>query len=201
MVRKAAVQGSAGLADDDAVHHLTLALTDENPAVRIAAAEALGESKREDVLEPLLLVARDPDPWVRSAGLKSLGMIGGRPVLAELENALATESGVVKLAALDALGRLESDKSIALVRAALQSSDCDVAAFAFRILAERDDPWLDEQGELLFTHSHWGMRSAFAELLAKRHGRNAVPSLERALKSESDDLVKARIAEILDALR
>ncbi len=201
MVRKAAVQGSAGLADDDAVHHLTLALTDENPAVRIAAAEALGESKREDVLEPLLLVARDPDPWVRSAGLKSLGMIGGRPVLAELENALKTESGVVKLAALEALGRLESEKSFALIREALKSSDCDVAAFAFRILAEQDDPWLDEQGDLLFTHSHWGIRSAFAELLAKRRGRNAVPSLERALKTESDDLVKARIAEILDALR
>ncbi|MEA5112812.1 MAG: HEAT repeat domain-containing protein [Geobacteraceae bacterium] len=201
LVRKAAVQGSAGLADDDAVHHLTLALTDENPAVRIAAAEALGESKRGDVLEPLLLVARDPDPWVRSAGLKSLGKIGGRPVLAELENALKTESGVVTLAALDALGRLDSEQSIALIRETLKSSDCDVAAFALRILAEQDDPWLDEQGDLLFTHPHWGIRSAFAGILAKRHGRNAVPSLERALQTESDDLVKARIAEILDTLR
>jgi HEAT repeat protein len=201
LVRKAAVEGFAGLADDDAVHHLTLALTDENPAVRIAAAEALGESKREDVLGSLLLVARDPDPWVRSAGLRSLGKIGGRQALAELENALKTGSGLVTLAALDALGNLDCERSIALIREALKSSDWDVAAAALRILAEQDDPWLDEQGELLFTHPHWGIRSAFAEIFARRHGRNAVPGLERALQTESDDLVKARIVEILGTLR
>jgi len=37
--------------------------------------------------------------------------------------------------------------------------------------------------------------------LRSGHGQHAVPSLERALQSESDDLVKARIAGILDALR
>lgn len=201
LVRKAAVQGFTGLTDDDAVHHLTLALTDENPEVRIGAAEALGESGRKDVLEPLLLVSRDPDPWVRSAGLRSLGKIGGRPVLAELENAMKTESGLVKLAALDALGHFNSEQSQALIRETLKGGDCDVAAAALMILDEQDDPWLDEQSELLFSHPHWGIRSAFAGILAKRHGQNAVPSLERALQTESDDLVKARIAGILDTLR
>lgn len=200
-VRKAAVEGCAGLADDGAVHHLTLALTDENPEVRIAAAEALGESKRDDVLEPLLLVARDPDPWVRSAGLRSLGRIGGKQVLDELENALEEGRGLVTLAALDALGNLNGERSRNLIREALRSSDCDVASAAFRILAEQDDPWLDEQGGMLCSHPHWGIRSAFAELLARRHGRNAVPGLERALRNENDELVKARIAQLLETLR
>lgn len=201
LVRKTAVQGFTGLADDDAVHHLTLALTDENPEVRIAAAEALGESGRPDVLEQLLLVARDPDPWVRSAGLRSLGKTGGRRALCELENALKAESGLVMLAALEALGHLESEHARALIRETLTGGDCDVAATALGILAEQDDPWLDEQRDVLLTHPHWGIRSAFAGILAKRHGQQAVPSLERALRSESDDLVKARIAGILDALR
>jgi HEAT repeat protein len=201
LVRKAAVQGFTGLVDDDAVHHLTLALTDENPEVRIAAAEALGESGRPDVLEQLLLVARDPDPWVRGAGLRNLGKTGGRRALRELENALKSESGLVMLAALEALGHLESEHARALIRETLTDGDGDVAATALGILAEQDDPWLDEQRDVLLAHPHWGIRSAFADILAKRHGQHAVPSLERALQHESDDLVKARIAGILETLR
>jgi len=199
-VRKSAVQGMAALDCADAAHHLILSLTDENPEVRIAAATALGENCREEALEPLALVTSDEDPWVRCAAIRSLGRIGGPRALEVIEKSLRHADGLVSLAALDALSRIEGERSLELIRAAASSGDDEVVKAAIAILAERGDRWLDDHVEALLRHPHWDVRNAAVRFLGQRGGREAVDLLRRALGTEQDDLVRARIQDFLERL-
>lgn len=201
LVRRTAVQGMSQLEGEDAVHHLILSLTDEIPEVRIAAASALGETGGDDALQPLRLAARDEDSWVRCAALRSLGRIGGRQALDAIEESLDEADGLVSLAALDALARIEGERALELIRRATSSRDDEVVKTAISILAERGDGWLDQRAEELLRHPHWDVRNAVVRFLADRQGDRAIPLLRHALETESDDLVRGRIVEILERVR
>jgi HEAT repeat protein len=60
-----------------AVRGLVQALTDKDPAVRRAAADALGQIAPDPELavKPLLIAAGDGDEWVRGSALTALGLI------------------------------------------------------------------------------------------------------------------------------
>lgn len=201
LVRRTAVQGLARLGGDDAVHHLTLALTDENPGVRIAAAATLGETCSQNAVEPLVLVMVDPDPWVRCAALRSLGKIGGDIALAAIESALDEADGLVSLAALDALRHFDTEKSRQLARRVTAASNSDLVKSAIELLAELEDPWLDEHWQEFLLHPHWDVRNSIVRFLAEKQGQEALPLLRRALETETDDLVRGRIVEILKRYR
>ncbi|MDD2335416.1 MAG: HEAT repeat domain-containing protein [Geobacteraceae bacterium] len=198
LVRRTAVQGLARLGGDDVVHHLTMALTDENSGVRIAAASTLGETGKQNAVEPLVLVMADPDPWVRCAALRSLGRIGGDIALAAIESALDETDGLVSLAALDALRHFDTDRSRQLARRATASCNSDVVKSAIELLAELEDPWLDDQWEKFLHHPHWDVRITVVRYLAEKQGQEALPLLRRSLETETDDLVRGRIFEILE---
>jgi len=201
LVRRTAVQGLARLGGDDAVHHLTMALTDENSGVRIAAASTLGETGTQNAVEPLVLVMGDPDPWVRYAALRSLGGLGGDVALAAIESALVEADGLVSLAALDALRHFDTDSSRQLARRATAASNSDVVKSALELLAELEDPWLDEHWQEFLHHPHWDVRITVVRYLAGKLGQEALPLLQAALETETDDLVRGRIAEILERYR
>jgi HEAT repeat protein len=198
LVRRTAVQGLARLGGDDAVHHLALALTDEIPGVRIAAASSLGETGKQIAVEPLVLVMADPDPWVRCAAIRSLGRIGGDIPLAAIENALDEEDGLVSLAALDALRSFDTDRSRQFARRATTSGNGDVVKAAIELLAEREDPWLVEHWNEFLRHPHWDVRNTVVRCVAEKLGQEALPLLREALETETDDLVRGRIVEILE---
>lgn len=201
LVRRAAVQGLARLGGEDAVHHLTMALTDENSGVRIAAASTLGETGVQDAVDPLVLVMSDPDPWVRCAALRSLGKIGGDIALVAIESALDEADGLISLAALDALRNFDTDRSRLLARRATAASNSDVVKSAIELLAELADPWLDEHWQEFLHHSHWEVRNTVVSYLFEKQGRESLSLLRIALETETDDLVRGRIVEILDRYR
>ncbi|MGA7827823.1 MAG: HEAT repeat domain-containing protein [Geobacteraceae bacterium] len=201
LVRRAAVQGLARLGGDDAVSHLTMALTDENSGVRIAAASTLGETGEQSAVQPLILVMEDPDPWVRCAALRSLGRIGGDIALIAIEGALDEADGLVSLAALDALRNFDTDRSRQLARRATASGNSDVVKSSIELLAELEDPWLDEHWQKFLNHPHWDVRNTVVCYLAEKQGQESLPLLRKALKTEVDDLVRGRIIEILEKYR
>lgn len=201
LVRRTAVQGMVRLGDGDAAHLLTMALTDENAGVRIAAASSLGEIGRQESVPALVLVVADPDPWVRCAALRSLGKIGGDVAFSAIERAFDGADGLVSLAALDALRGFNDDRSRELARQATTNNDGDVVKAAIEILAEAGDPWLADHIEEFLCHPHWDVRNTAIRYLAETCGRESLPLLRAALDRETDDLVKSRIADILERFR
>lgn len=201
LVRRAAVQNLARLGGVDAVHHLTMALTDENAGVRIAAASTLGETGQQSAVEPLILIMADPDPWVRCAALRSLGKIGGDIALVAIEGALDEADGLISLAALDALKHFDTERSRQLARRATTAGNGDVVKSAIELLAELEDPWLDEHWQEFLQHPHWEVRNMVVRYLAEKRGQESLPLLRKALETEADDLVRSRIVEILERYR
>ena len=197
-VRKAAVDSLAELKSPVAVPHLVMALADEDADVRIAAAGALGEIGGDNVLEPLFLALKDEDPWVKCAALKSLGKLGSDRALAEIVETLEHGEGLVVISALETVAEIGGEKVSELVKKGLGNPDEEVVKAAIEILSRDGDGWLDEYGDKLLAHPHWDVRRSVIMAMAAHRGERALPRLRSVLETESDDLVKETITEIMD---
>ncbi len=198
-VRSAAVAALATLKSSATVSHLVMALVDEESDVRIAAANALAEIGGAEALEPLLLAARDEDPWVQCTALKGIGRIGSETALPAIMEILADADGLVLMTALECLAEIGGAEACALVRKALDNSDEDVIKTAIDILANgTEDGWLLEYADKLLAHPNWDVRSTFIRAFVSRLGEQSLPRLRVALETESDDLVRGQIKDILD---
>ncbi len=197
LVRRDAVSALAGLRLPETAGHFVKALMDEEPDVRIAAAGALGELGKEDQLESLLLALQDEDPWVQCTVLKSLGKIGGERALSAVVGSMEGADGLVMISALEALASIGGEGALEHVRRTLENPDEEVVKAAIEILAGSDVSSLLACREKILAHPHWDVRSAFVRALAARLGDQAVPYLQQALETESDDLVKGQIRETM----
>ncbi len=199
MVRKGAVNALAGLKREPSVGHLVMALVDEEADVRIAAAGALGEIGGEEVLDPLLLALKDEDPWVRCAALKSLGKIRHEGAKATIMELLATSAeGLVTISALEALARIGGEGVLEQVKKSLSDPDEERVKAAIDILSRMEGDWLDEYREKLLSHPHWDVRRSFINAMVAGLGEKALPYLQPALDTETDDLVREQLLEIMD---
>jgi hypothetical protein len=68
--------GAGGPAPDDVLATVRSALTDPNPAVRRAAARALGRCGAKGDVETLQRATDDPDPWTALEAVRSMGSLG-----------------------------------------------------------------------------------------------------------------------------
>lgn len=200
-VRKAAVSVLADLKDRRNVGHLLMALFDEDADVRAAAALALGEAGGEEVMDSLLLLLKDEDQLVQCAALKSIGRLGGDKAVRTVETMLSETSGAVMISAIEALAAIGGEKANDLLEKALQNPDEEVVKAAMDLLARKGGLWLEKHRSSLLGHPHWGVRKLFAKVMADLIGVNAVPYLQDALKSETDDLVRDQMLEIMERYR
>lgn len=181
--------------------HLALALSDEEPEVRLAAAHALSERGGAEVLGPLLLALNDADRWVQAAALKGLSSLGDPAALPGVTALLDQASGPVLIAALSTVAALGGAQALAPVEQALSHSDEEVVEAALRILSGFGGAWIAGHGEALLGHPHWMVRRSFVRVLGELGGAGAVELLDQALARESDPLVKGDISEALGRLR
>lgn len=201
-VRKTAVNSLAGLKKESCVGQLVMALVDEEANVRIAAVGALGEIGSADVLEPLLLAMKDEDPWVQCAALKSLGKLRHTGARRAIEELLATAAdGLVTISALETLAGIGGEGVSELVQKALAHPDEEVVKAAIDILSRQGGAWLDENRETLLAHPHWDVRRSFIKVMVADRGEAAIPYLRSALETETDDLVREQILDIMDRYR
>ena len=122
---------------------LRAALADREPAVRAAAAEALGACGEAGDAAALAAVAGDPDapaPVVLAA-LHALRALGTAPRALVVAAARHADPEVVKEAVL-AAARLPAPEGEGIVREAARSARWDVRQAAARAMAERGDPAL-----------------------------------------------------------
>ncbi|KDE56185.1 HEAT repeat domain-containing protein [Methanoculleus sp. MH98A] len=162
-IRAAAVAALRSLGAP-AVEFLIAALSDPHDAVRIAAAEGLGDIGDENGVDALILLTGDAGQDVRSAAAAALGQIGdaralealirlfgddypgvrsvaaktvavfGPDVLEPLEAALEEPVPVVRLTAARAIGIIGNPRSIPLLIRHLEDPAREVGVTAARVL-------------------------------------------------------------------
>lgn len=139
--------GADGPLRDDAVAALRAALGDAEPAVRAAAAEALGASGRVEVAGALAALASGDAPaQVAVAALHALAALGPPPVEVVAAAAAHADPEVVKEAVAVA-ARLPGPEAARIVRDAAASARWDVRRAAARAMLVRQDATLLDEAE------------------------------------------------------
>lgn len=140
LVRELACHGLRVLADVRAVAALSrTVLAEEEPLVRAAAAEALGEIGGEDAVGPLIRALRDADAAVRAAAARGLGVLQSSQAVAPVVGLLqADPSMTVRCSAIQALREMAS--GVEAIMAALQDASPQVRKAAADALEDFADP-------------------------------------------------------------
>jgi hypothetical protein len=137
---KTRLQEIEDLGDEDAAKALPKllgALADQDPRIRGAAAEALGEVGDVSAVDPLgKLLGSDADSDVREAAAEALGEIGSPAAVPALRDALKDAEEDVREAVVDALGAIGGSDAERVLRQALSDPDEDVRDAAAAALAK-----------------------------------------------------------------
>ncbi|MGB7441742.1 MAG: HEAT repeat domain-containing protein [Coleofasciculaceae cyanobacterium] len=102
-------------------------LSDSEPDVQAAAADALGALKLTEAFEELEQLYRQTPEWlVQFSIIATLGELGDPRSFSLLEEALNSDTELVKTAAISALGELGDTRAVALLIPFAESSDWQV---------------------------------------------------------------------------
>jgi HEAT repeat protein len=113
------------------------ALADDNPRIRLVAAEAWATVPAADIPERLVDLTRDPDASVRRAAIHALAQSGHPRTLEVAKNNLFDPQLEVHLAAIEALGHVDHPDAIELLLHEAESDGNLFRAAAISALAAR----------------------------------------------------------------
>lgn len=202
-MRAGALESLRDVSDAERVELASMALTDEDERVQVAALEALcrvrGQAEREDATRAVRLQLRADQESVRAAAARALADLGAielESVRDDVVGLLEDRSPRVVIAALRALAVLGPTNVVdeALDRA-LAHDDPEVVKEALRNLERRDDAAAVSKLAAGLEHAHWSVRLRAAELLGglANHVEAARVALTGHESDESDDLVRAAV--------
>jgi len=174
------------------------ALSSEDPAVIIAAAQVAASMKKKSHLSALLsIIAKDSVPTeVVDAALFAIGQIGEESALSDLEVALKGDQlGESNEEVLEAIGKIGGDKAKEIL---LSNRDLKgLAKGLFRLAAKGDaDVQVVERALSLVGSSEAETRLYAAHVLLRQNGIDLSPHLERmqeVIQSEKDGHVKGAL--------
>jgi len=138
LVRQAAIYGLGTLKRAEHSDLIQIALADEAPEVRIAAADALGALGSHDLLEALIAALSDTDVWVKCAVLRNIDHIDRGRLFPLLDALFARADGILMLTCLELLDKIGSPPAMVLVATALAHHDADVVEAAAALLERRE---------------------------------------------------------------
>ncbi len=98
-------------------------LSAEIPALRMAAANGLGELGESDAIPELVDRFSDPDPRVRARAARACGLIGDPRATDGLEGLLTDSKAVVRLEAAESLGRIGNRQALTALLSLYDDSD------------------------------------------------------------------------------
>ncbi len=191
------------------IQGLIKALAYKDPAIKIAAADALGPLGDPMAVEPLTVLVTDEDPGVRRAAVRALSARGGVRVVEPLITALQDRDPDVRTVAAQAvyrrmmtdpdqdarratataLGRIKAADAVESLLRATMDPDETVRVASVRALASIGDP--AAVGPLIVMLAHEQYR-------AKTSGRSSL-AVERATGQALDVLCDEKAVDALQA--
>jgi len=168
-------------------------LYSEDPRLRLAAVNALGESRNPLAVPDLLGALGDDDRETRLAILRAIGKIADPRALPRLLYILRHHpDSQMREAAAESLGQMDDARVIPGLIAALADKNETVHHTARRALVERGDQALARLAADL-QHPNWKVRQVAAQTLGEVGG---ITSLNALLSAIDDSDVDVRIATI-----
>jgi HEAT repeat protein len=192
-LRGAALRTLAITSGAGAVGTIALALTDEEPGVRKAAAESLARIG-QPAAETIISALGSAEGQLKASLARALGRVG-HPEAPEILKELCSGPAEVALAALSALGELDVRRDAGLETLVHAHHDSEVLKRALALLGPEVST-----GQLveLVAHEAWDVRLVVVDLLAaKRDEPAGREALAGRLESERDDLVRRAIERAL----
>lgn len=188
---------------------LILALQDESPKVRSAAAEALGSFPKDDnAFSALMKAAADPNVEVRRSTVLSLGRLGNGDATVEelLRQKLSDEDGMLRSNAVIALALMGKydDTVLPQIAESLGSRSEATAKAASRALASIGPEYPDKVLPLLMKALDDNESSAarFALPALRKMKKEAAPALPKvaAMFKGSDASMRSEVLDTVSAL-
>ena len=192
---KACVQCFSLLKTGDSIEFLILALTDEDPDIRVSSALSLGRIGGEGVFEPLSLVLSDSDDSVRGAVAKAFGILRDKRAVGPLISLLSDKNGLVVTASIESLGKIEGEEARSSLLKMLPSSDREIRRTAIEALSSFED--IEDALVPFLRDDDWATRMVVVEVLGKRAKGFIRNELERLLDTEEDPIVLKAVEESL----
>jgi HEAT repeat protein len=179
---------------------LLIALVDESPDVRIAAAEGLGMVGDESVLDALDHALEDEDSWVQCAALKSIAKISADGAINAVKRIFSRAEGLLMITCLELLDQMGGDSALDLVERALGNCDSEVVTLSLAILSRHAVERVSPHAQNLLIHQNWNIRASCARAVALLPVETASHLLATALQYENNDLVRTQMQTLLKGL-
>jgi HEAT repeat protein len=186
------------LKDPAAIEPLTQLLGDTEPAVRLAAVDALAAYRQPELLICFVLAAQDADATVRACGVAGMGTCGNAKAVPQLLKALKDENSGVRAAATEAVATY-GELARPGVNALLQDDSADTRAAAIQALGALGHPASIPNLIPLLTDVDPVVCSSATRALA-RFGKAGTQALLPLFESD-EPLLRARAAEILGRMK
>ncbi|MEW8098170.1 MAG: HEAT repeat domain-containing protein [Candidatus Thiodiazotropha endolucinida] len=120
----------------DTMHHLQPMLSHSEPALRLAAVNAISGYKHSEINHTLTDALYDPNPVIRATVVESLSMQMDDSMIAYIEPALYDPNLQVRIAAIWAIAELESEQGVYALAALLSDQNVDIRLNAVAALGE-----------------------------------------------------------------
>jgi HEAT repeat protein len=120
----------------EAIFELQPLLANEDPVIRLAAIESLGDMNTRASLPALSGALRDSNPQLRIAALEALASQEDESVVSSIEHHLYDQDRNVRLAAIEALGNLEIESTVHALSGLLSDQDSLIRQNAVSALGE-----------------------------------------------------------------
>jgi len=177
------------LKSKEALPALTATLRNQSPAIRAAAARAIGSVADLSSIEPLVGLLADEDPHVREAAIDSLAAVNANeaPRITQL---LKDEQENVRVAAIKFLNGRKDTATIQDIREAFtKDKSGNVRAIAARTIGEmKDTAAVDALMIAVIEDPDNFVREECAASLGAIRDSKALPALIEALKDDYKDI-------------
>lgn len=120
----------------EALFELKPLLANEDPVIRLAAIESLGDMTTRATIPALSAALSDPNPQLRIAALEALASQEDESVVSSIEHYLYDQDRNVRVAAIEALADLEIESAVHALSGLLSDQDSLIRHNAVSALGE-----------------------------------------------------------------